>query len=250
MKISIIIATFNAESTLKECLNNIVPQLNIDCELIIIDGKSTDQTLNIINQYKEYITYTISEKDNGVYDAWNKGIKRAKGEWIMFIGADDVLLPNAIKTYLQIIQETPYIDSYDYICAQNEFIGCDGKILKLMGEAPYWHKMRRYMAPAHVASLHNKKNLFDTIGLYDYNYKICADYELLLRKRDNLKFLFINSHIARMKTGGISFTTKAIIETYHIRKKHKSVPTQINILLFCRDWIGFELFKIKNFHHL
>lgn len=250
MKISIIIATFNAESTLKKCLDSIIPQINTECELIIIDGKSTDQTLNIINQYKAYITYTISEKDNGVYDAWNKGIKAAKGEWIMFIGADDILLPNAINTYLQTIKETPHIDSYDYICAQNEFIGQDGNMLKLMGEPPYWGKMRRYMAAAHVASLHNKKNLFETIGLYDYNYRICADYELLLRKKNSLKFLFLHNHIAKMKTGGISFSTKAIRETYRIRKKHMSVPMLINILLLCRDWIGFTTFKIKNNHHL
>lgn len=248
--ISIIIATYNAGKTLQHCLDSIAPQKSKELELLIIDGQSTDNTLDIINSNKLIIDFYISETDKGIYDAWNKGIQMATGEWIMFVGADDILLPNALSQYIDLINKTPEIGNYDYICANNEFIGKDGKVLKIMGEAPSWSKMKKYMAAAHVASLHNKKNLFNKVGLYNLEYKICADYELLLRKKDKLIFLFKPIHIAQMKVGGMSFSTKAIIETYLIRKRHQSVSPMFNILLFLRDWLGFKMFVLKNIKNI
>ena len=106
MYISIVIATYNAGKTLCNCLNSIVTQLTDDVELVIIDGGSRDNTNSIIESYGSQIAYHISEPDKGIYDAWNKGVKKAKGDWIMFVGADDVLLPEAIQTYLEVHHET------------------------------------------------------------------------------------------------------------------------------------------------
>lgn len=246
MKISIIIATFNAGMTLRDCLDSIVSQLTDECELIVIDGGSKDDTVDILRSYDEYISYFISEPDKGVYDAWNKGIKRALGKWIAFIGADDVLLPNAIHSYLEIISTTPNIDGYDYICAHNEFVDIKGNVLKIIGEEPIWSSMKKMMVAAHVASLHSKKNLFETIGYYDCeHYHICADYELLMRKKQHLRFLMLPYHIARMRVGGISFSTKAIKESYLIRAHHHSLPIIINELFFLREWLAFKIFIIR-----
>lgn len=245
MLISIIIATYNASETLKRCLDSIVPQLTLETELVLIDGGSKDNTNDIIYSYGDKVSVHISEPDKGIYDAWNKGIKLSHGDWIMFIGADDVLLPDAINTYLTIINKTNDINSYDYICAHNEFINMDGKLLKVIGEEPKWNKMRRYMAAAHVASLHNRKNLFNVVGLYNLNFKICADYELLLRKKDTLNSLFINAHIAQMKVGGMSFSISAINETKKIREIHHSVNALFNYVLYLRDLFAFEFFKIR-----
>lgn len=246
MKISIIIATWNAALTIKRCLDSIIPQLSDEVELIIVDGKSQDSTNTIIASYKQYISNHISECDNGIYDAWNKGIKLAKGEWIMFVGADDILLPNALMRYLNFIEETKDINSFDYICAQNEYTDKNGRILKIIGEKFDWKVFRKRMDVAHVASLHNKQNLFESIGYFNYKqFKICADYELLMRKKEKLKALFIYGHIARMQVGGMSFSTKAIIETYKIRKLHHSVPSIQNKILLFRDWIAFKIFIIR-----
>lgn len=247
VKISIVIATYNAALTLRTCLESIILQLSEQCELIIIDGGSKDGSCEIIKSYSEHISYTISEPDKGIYDAWNKGIKVARGKWISFIGADDVLLPGAIDAYLETIKNTPDIDSYDYICAHNEHVDAKGKLLKVIGEEPKWSIMRKRMAPAHVASLHNKKNLFGIIGHYDYeHFHICADYELLMRKKDRLKYLILPNHIARMEVGGMSFSMKAIKETYNIRKKHHSVSASMNAFLYMRDVIAFKLFIMRN----
>lgn len=246
IKVSIIIATYNAGQFLQRSLDSIVPQLNDFVELLVIDGGSKDDTISIIEHYRKSISYTVSEQDRGIYDAWNKGISYSRGEWIMFIGADDILLPNAVESYLDAIGNNPNIDSIDYICAQNEYIDTMGNLLKIMGKDPTWPLMRRTMGAAHVASLHSKKNLFDKVGLYDFqSFRICSDYELLLRKGSNLKALFISKHIARMQVGGMSFTDKAIIETYKIRAKHKTVPVFVNQMLFLRDWIAFKLFIIR-----
>lgn len=244
MKISIIIATYNAGKTLHKCIDSIIPQLNEECELIVIDGESKDETISIIHSYEDKIAYTLSEADNGVYDAWNKGIDKAKGEWIMFIGADDCLFFNALNNYLSVIRNTPNINDYDYICAHNELIDSDDNILKVLGQNPVWNNMRRAMVAAHVASLHNKKNLFESIGKYNLKYHICADYELLLRKKDNLKSLYLDFHIAKMMVGGMSMSIKAIKETYLIRKEHHTVSPLINFLLYWRDVLAFNLFNL------
>lgn len=245
MEISIIIATFNAAKTLNRCLDSIVPQLTDETELVLVDGGSKDDTNKIIDLYCGKIAVHISEPDKGIYDAWNKGVSKANGEWVMFVGADDILLPNAINSYMEAIRNTPDVESYDYICAHNEYVDMKGKLLKIMGEEPSWNKMRRSMVAAHVASLHNKHNLFQTIGGYNLDFKICADYELLMRKKEKLKYIFIPAHIAQMKVGGMSFSTKAIIETYKLRKLHHSLPTLLNILYFLRDWLAFKFFIFR-----
>lgn len=244
-KISIIIATYNASITIKKCLESISSQKTDECELLIIDGNSSDDTVNIVKSYGGLVDYFITEPDVGVYDAWNKGIKESQGEWIMFIGADDVLLPNAIDGYLNILKHNIGAKEVDYICAKNEYVDKNGKLLRILGSEPTWNKMRKMNVAAHVASLHNRGRLFNEIGIYDLNFKICADYELLLRKGNRLKYLFIPNHIARMAVGGVSFSTRAVIETYHVRAKHHCVAPLFNVLLFLINWVAYILFVIR-----
>jgi glycosyltransferase involved in cell wall biosynthesis len=246
MIITIIIATWNAAKTLNKCLDSIVTQLTNETELVIIDGGSKDETLSIIKEYSQYVSFNISEKDKGIYDAWNKGVKVAKGDWVMFIGADDILLPGAINSYLKYISETDNVNEYDYICALNEHVDKNGKVLKILGGEPRWNIYRKNMNAAHVASLHNRKNLFATIGYYDLQFKICADYDLLLRKRNNLKWLFLPVHIARMQVGGMSFSLKAIKETFLIRKKNHSVPFIVNCILFTINVLAYYNYILKH----
>lgn len=246
MTISFIIATFNAGKTLKRCLDSIVSQLNSETELILVDGGSKDDTNEIIDSYGDKIAVHISEPDKGIYDAWNKGVKLSSGKWVGFIGADDVLLPNAVNSYLQVIKSTRDIDSYDYICAHNEYADKDGNVLQVIGAPAEWSKMRRGMVAAHVASLHNKHNLFETIGGYDLQFLICADYDLLLRKRNKLRSLFIDTTIARMQTGGMSFSVAALKEAFHIRQKNHSINMIENISLYLWYWMLFKTYHLRH----
>ena len=104
--LSIIIATYNAEKTLQRCLDSIIVQKSEEVELIIIDGGSTDNTVSIIKRNYKIIDYWISEKDKGIYDALNKGIDKANGKWIQFVGSDDFILPDALVDYLEFIKKT------------------------------------------------------------------------------------------------------------------------------------------------
>lgn len=241
--ISIIIATYNAEKHLQKCIDSIVSQDKKMTELIIIDGNSRDNTLNVIKDNEEHINYWVSEPDMGIYDAWNKGINKASGEWMLFIGADDVLIKSSLKHYFNVINS---IDAkcYDYISARNQYVDVDGKLIKVFGAPADWNGMRYKMTAAHVASLHNRK-LFEEIGGYKISYKICADYELLLRKREELKHLFVPFEIARMQVGGTSFTSKALLETFKIRKQHRTVSRVMNNFLLLRNYFEFYFFILR-----
>lgn len=148
----------------------------------------------------------------------------------MFLGADDLLLKNSLLTYLEFLSERNS-SVYDYVCAKNEYIDLDGKFIKDIGREPKWRAMKYYMPAAHVASLHNKK-LFSEIGFFNLEYEICADYELLSRKKNKLKYKFIDYKIAKMKTGGKSFSIRALTEQFFIRRKHLNIITNVMTFLF------------------
>lgn len=242
--ISVIIATFNAESTLKDCLDSIIKQKNSLIELIVIDGDSTDSTQTIISSYRFNIDYSISEKDRGIYDAWNKGISHVHGDWILFIGADDTLEPDAFDKYIKFLNlhDTTGVD---YICAKNTYLSKEGKILKEIGVPWRWEQFRKTMKVAHVASLH-RVTLFKEIGLYDLKFPICGDYELLLRKQDKLRCLFFNNCIARMTTGGASFSMKALWEAHKIRRLHSGHSILILTIIYIWQMLIFQRHKLLN----
>lgn len=233
--ISIIIATFNAEKYLCRCLNSIIYQKDDSIELLIIDGKSTDSTLEIIDQYKSFIDYCISEKDCGIYDAWNKGVSKAKGDWIMFLGADDYLLDGTIHKYHLFLKNCDAM-KLDLISGKYRYVTERGELLGILGQ-PYDYKVFcRYMNISHGSSLHNR-HLFKELGNFNLAYKICADYEFLLRKK--LKTGFIDEALICMQVGGMSFSYKGLLETYKIRSYHRTVPPVVNIFYLIKSLIGY-----------
>lgn len=213
-KISIIIATFNAELYLEQCIKSIIHQKSDLIELIIIDGKSSDKTVDIIKSNEKHIDFWISEPDNGIYDAWNKGIKHANGDWIMFLGADDQLLPQTINTYIDYIQSTN--ETYDLISSKIQMIDMRGKKIRIIGYPFRWPNFLISMHIAHPGALHSKK-LFETYGIFDTNFKIVGDYELLLRAGAKLKAGFINKVTVIMREGGVSDSINAIFEAHKAR---------------------------------
>lgn len=199
--ISIITATFNAGEFIEKSINSVLNQSYDYIEYIIMDGSSTDNTLEILEKYKDKISTIVSEKDLGIYDAWNKGLKIAKGDWIGFLGADDTYLPDAIYNYVNKINQLNQ-DNLEYISSKVQLI--DKKIrLKVVGKPWTWEKFRLYMTVAHVGSLHSCK-FFKKYGFYNLDYKIVGDYEMLLRAKENLKASFLNKITVNMQIGGIS----------------------------------------------
>ena len=234
-KISIIIATYNAGKVLQRCLDSIRPQKMNEIELLIIDGNSKDNTMDVVNNNKDIIDYCISEPDKGIYDAWNKGIRAANGDWIQFLGADDQLTCGSLLFYLDYLVREKGLENIDVIFGRCWLINEKGEKIRKKGDSYEWNKFRKYMSVSHGSALHSKR-LFQEVGLFDLNFKICGDYELLLRKKLNTKF--VEREILMMQIGGMSNSTKGLIDTYRVRKSKKSIPSWKNLYFLLKGCCG------------
>lgn len=213
MNISIITVCFNAENCIMKTIRSVLNQNCPIYEYIIVDGNSSDKTYEIIKQYDEKfaelgIRYIhISEKDKGISDAFNKGIKLATGELIGLINADDELLPNTVED-LQTICAAVDVGIYFGNCIwvdekyHREYVSKpSGDLSKLMYHMPLIHP-----------STFVKKNVYEEQGLFDITYKYCMDKELLYRfHKAGIKFQYVDKELARFKAGGISDTNPAAV---------------------------------------
>lgn len=205
-RVSIITAVYNAAPTLEECLLSVRNQSYRDIEHIVIDGGSTDGSVEILQRHSSLLAYWVSERDSGVFDAWNKGLSAATGEWIAFLGAEDVLLPDAVLKYLTVCGGT----NAQYVSSRVRYIR-PGLPDKIIGRAWSWPAFQRKMTTAHVGSLH-RFDLFEKYGRYDTGYKIVGDYELLLRPGKDLNSIFVGEVTAAMLAGGNSDCFAALKE--------------------------------------
>ncbi len=205
--VSVITAVYNGEKYIAGCLESVLQQDYPDIEHIVLDGGSTDQTVDILRQYDDRVEYWASEPDNGVYDAWNKGLAEARGNWICFLGADDEFLPGAISAYMKMARDNPQAE---YLSSQVEWVHESG-YSRVIGEPWDWKRFSRFMCVAHPGSMH-RRSLFDRLGSYDCTYRRTADYELLLRARGDLQAAYLPISTVMMRAGGVSDSTSALSE--------------------------------------
>jgi glycosyltransferase involved in cell wall biosynthesis len=194
-KISVIIVTLNAEATLQSCLNSIYRQAYNNLEVIVMDGKSSDGTTDILRQNYGKVTYWQSEPDNGIYDAMNKGTKHATGKWIYFLGADDILLPD----FSQFANELSDPNAIYYGSVRTRGVMRFGKVSTYhMAKTGIFHQAIVYPA--------------DVFKKYSYNlkYRIFADYELNMRcfKDKSFKWIYKDHVIANFNHTGLSGTQR------------------------------------------
>lgn len=224
MNFTVITASYNSGTTIKKTIESVLNQTYSDFEYIIVDGNSDDNTLNVIKSFeplfkKKGITYKwISEKDSGIYDAWNKALNLATGNWISFLGSDDYYLDNALMHYAQKADAS----KHNYLTSKVAIINKDFAIQKIIGEPFNSNKFKRYMTVAHVGSFHHK-SLYEKHGNYNISYKIAGDYEFLLRALPDLKCCFIDVQTAHMLGDGVSQNNikKVFLETYYAKVKNK-----------------------------
>jgi glycosyltransferase involved in cell wall biosynthesis len=201
MLFSVVTVVFNGAATLQATLDSVARQTHRDFEHIVLDGASTDGTVSILERNTDRLSYWASEPDAGIYDAWNKALRVARGEWIAFVGADDTYYPDALQQYAAAI-ECSAGRNLHYLSSRVELIK-SGKRVRTIGSAWSWPAFSRRMTVAHVGSIHHR-SLFEEYGTYDTSYRACADYELLLRPKDRLRAGFVDRVTARMTLGGIS----------------------------------------------
>lgn len=206
MLISIITATYNSEDYVNEALVSYQKQAYPDKELIVIDGKSTDKTLEILKDHLVIITTLKSEKDKGIYDALNKGIKLAKGEIIGILHSDDVLASSDVlnKVAEKFKKDEQLMAVYgDLVYVDRTY---PDKVIRFWKSGDFnWHKFANGWMPPHP-TLFIKATCFKDFGMYDLNFRSAADYDLILRflYKNKLKTAYIPDVLVKMRVGGLS----------------------------------------------
>jgi len=198
MKITIIVAVYNGAKTLQACLDSIAGQTYPNRELIVIDGGSTDGTIEILQSNTDLITYWESQKDRGIAHAWNKALEHVTGDWIIFLGADDRLHDSHVLS--EMADELKNDSVNDLVYGQINIEGgkFDGEVLGGIFKPDIL--IRRMNIP-HTATFHRKR-FFDDIGQFDESFKIAIDYDLLLRKPP-LRARFVERRISIMGGEGV-----------------------------------------------
>lgn len=203
MKVSIITVVYNNEKTIADAIESVLAQTYPDIEHIIVDGKSKDNTLAVVNRYKDKLGRIISEKDDGLYDAMNKGIKAATGDIIGILNSDDFLYNDQVIADIV----AAFDDRTDATIANVVFVDPGELKVKRFYSAKRWKPSRFAwgQAPPHP-SFFARRKLFGQYGYYETDYEIAADFELMVRffLLHQVRWKYLPLITTKMRLGGKS----------------------------------------------
>jgi glycosyltransferase involved in cell wall biosynthesis len=218
MKISIITISFNSEKTIEDTIKSVTTQDYNDIEYIIIDGGSRDRTLDIVNSYKDSISVILSEKDKGISDAFNKGIRLATGDLIGIINSDDILLPGSVKFLVNNIDNETDVIYGDIIRWRDE-----ENIEKVVKANDNLKVLHHSFSCMYHPSTFIRKRAYDKHGLYKTNIRYAMDRELLLRMyKEEAIFKRVNYTFVKFRVGGASCEnySKTAFESMNVSVEH------------------------------
>jgi GT2 family glycosyltransferase len=204
-KITVLIATRDAAGTIQRCLDSVYGQTYRNREVVVIDGGSTDGTVDILERNSGRLAYWESKPDKGVYDAWNKGLDRASGDWICFLGADDFFWSADVLERMAPHLEKAYPRSR-VVYGKVAYVNRRGEFLDVIGEP--WERISKKflqtMPLPHPGLMHHRA-IFEQYGRFDVSFRIAGDYELLLRELTRSPAVFVPDLIVvGMQMGGLS----------------------------------------------
>ncbi len=246
MKISVITPVYNQKDFIEQTILSVINQKYDNLEYIIVDGGSTDGTIEIIKKYQSEITHWISEPDNGMYDALNKGFKLSTGEIMAWINSDDMLLPGALENMCKLFSDLPNVN---WIQGINSFIDVNGKITSQ--ELPKKFSLMKFLNYDYMfiqqESTFWRRSLWEIAGNYiDSGLKMAGDFELWFRF-----FQFENLYTApsaigawREREGQLSamHMDLYIVEVNHIISDYK-----ISVIEEIKVFVLRGLHKVLNF---
>ena len=209
IKVSIITIVYNNQACIADCIQSVIDQSYPYIEHIVIDGGSTDGTQQQIEPFQEKLAYYQSEKDNGLYDALNKGILQATGDIIGILHSDDLYYAGDT---IQKVVNAFRASGADLVHANGQFVAPEdtGTVKRIYPSKPYRKRYLRFgWIPLHT-TIYVKRELYEKYGLYDESYSIASDYEISLRwfKNDEIKKYFLNEWVVKMRLGGKSTSAK------------------------------------------
>ncbi len=235
--ITIITVVFNGEKYLEETIQSIINQTYPNIEYIIIDGGSTDGTIDIIKKYENYIDYWVSENDNGIYDAMNKGLKLALGEFVGILNADDYYEEDAIENLLSLLLNS----KKDYAFANVRIIE-ENSIIKPIYPLQK-NKIYQEMLYPHISALIPKK-VYKKVGLFNTKFKIAADFDMALKIHlYGFESCYLDKIVANIHIGGTSDSYKSNYEFMEIAV-HNGKSIILALLTFLKQVI--KLFFVRN----
>lgn len=205
MKVSIVTVCFNSAETLRDTIESVQNQDYPDIEYIIIDGGSSDGTLEVVEEYKDRISVLVSEPDEGIYDAMNKGIRLATGDVVATLNSDDFYADkSSVKKLVSCMEETGAETVFaDLVLVEPT----DSENIVRYYRSSHFHpeKLRYGWMPAHPTFL-AKRALFDKWGLYSLNYRIASDFEMMVRLlyKAKVSYAYLPEVVVKMRAGGVS----------------------------------------------
>ena len=232
--VSIITIVYNGEKNIEKTIKSVINQTYPNVEYIIIDGGSTDNTINIINKYRHEIDLIISETDNGISDAFNKGLRRVSGEIIGIINADDWYDKDTIEKVVRNIKDV------DIVYGDLRLWKKDKIDFVLKGD----HKHLEQEMTINHPTVFVRKKWYDQFGFFDEAYKCAMDYDIMLRfKVNNCLFGYIPEVLANMRWGGFSDKKwmQGCRETLIIKNKYLPHNKLRNRLYFYKHFMGIAL---------
>ena len=237
MKISIITVVFNGAETIEDCIKSAIGQTYSSIEHIIIDGCSTDGTLDIVADYRDHVARVISEPDAGIYDAMNKGIRAATGGVIGILNSDDMYTDEFVfQNVVNCLSENNVQTCYgDLVYVHHEDTD---KVIRHWKSGNFFReRFKKGWMPPHP-TFFVKKDIYDQYGIFNLEFPLASDYELMLRflYKYNVSTAYIPKFLVKMRTGGrcrpgILNTSKNVIENYRAWKINGLNPTPITFIL-------------------
>lgn len=221
--VSIVTVVFNCSNSLERTIQSVISQNYNNIQYIIIDGGSTDGSVEIIKTYSSFLYYWVSEQDSGIYNAWNKGLKKATGDIIGILNADDWYFPDTINNVIEIskeIVEEKFIitGAIKKFKSNNSFYQC------VTNKKQFEQRIIKEMYINHPATFVSSA-VYKDIGYFSENYRISSDYDFILRAHiRKIPFYFTNKILVNMDLGGTSnkFSNLCLMcnEKYKIRKPY------------------------------
>jgi glycosyltransferase involved in cell wall biosynthesis len=212
MKTSIITVCLNSDETIEDTIKSILIQDYQDIEHIVVDGGSTDGTLEILEKYSSHIQKCISEPDNGIYDAMNKGIKLSTGEIIVTLNSDDVYADeNVVSKMVEFIRD----NNLDAAYADLVYVSCknSSKVIRLWRPGQYRRGAFSNGWVVPHPTFFCRKQVFEKYGYFNSDFRIAADFELMLRfiEAKRIKIGYLPKVIVKMRTGGKANVLRGMI---------------------------------------
>jgi hypothetical protein len=247
--VSVVVSVLNARSTLQRCIDSVAAQTCARKELVVMDGASTDGSVDIIKRNDAAIAYWESQPDGGMYHAFNKALTRCRGEWVYILGADDYFWQTDVLERM-----APHLEraagSYRIVYAQAAFVSESGEVLEILGKP--WSEFRGrflqgFMLP-HQAVFHHR-TLFEVHGPFDERFRSCGDYEMLLRELKQADPLFVPGVIvAGYQFGGDSSDPSNSIKVLQMFRKAQRlnglVPGPLWYAALARVLVRAALWKV------